>query len=703
MSTRKTTLFYALLIAVASAAVGMVIASKLELAPTSSAQGVMTAPPANSAPLTGPVDASTFRTIAKSMSPSVVNIRTESRARQSQMTQFFGGDDDLLERFFGGGGGQQRRQQQERPQVTQAAGTGFIISAKDGLILTNNHVVEDATKIQVSFYGDDPDVSYLAKVVGRDQLTDSALIELTETPKRELTEVKFGDSAQMQPGDWVMAIGNPFGLAHTVSVGVISATERPFPITDGRSQDVLQTDAAINPGNSGGPLLNVRGEVVGINTAIYTDSRQTGNIGIGFAVPINTVRELLPQLRTGKVTRGVIGVSVGAIPLDSLEMLGLKERAGALVSSVNAGGPAAKAGVEPGDVIVEFNGKPVKNRDELVGYVTRTAPGSTVPVKVLRDKVEKRLSITIDELNLEAETARTSRDANEPEPEERAGEGFGMTVGSLTQEMARRLRLPSGTEGVVITDIEAGSPAQRGGLARGDVLLQVNRRPVGTVADAARELGKVASGSTAFLLVLRNGQESFVTVRKEKALAEGVEREIKLRVPSAEDARARVLALGATLRRGRRLQRDVIVDTADRALVAGGCALRVRDDDGQGWLTFKGAVVPGPLRVREEIETSAASAERLLAILAALGYTPVFRYEKFREELAVPGALIAIDETPIGTFLEIEGEAAAIHDYAGRLGFAAADYITASYRSLWVAAGGGAARAGDMTFGAVRS
>jgi len=312
-----------------------------------------------------------------------------------------------------------------------------------------------------------------------------------------------------------MAIGNPFGLAHTVSVGVVSATERPFPITDGRSQDVLQTDAAINPGNSGGPLLNVRGEVVGINTAIYTDSRQAGNIGIGFAIPINTVRELLPQLRGGKVTRGVIGVSVGAIPLDSLEMLGLKQRTGALVSSVNAGGPAAKAGVEPGDVITEFNGKPVKNRDELVGYVTRTSPGTSVPLKVLRDKVEKRLTVTVDELNLDAETARTSRDTDAPEPEEQAGEGVGMTVGTLTADMARRLRLPSGTEGVVITEVEAGSTAQRGGLARGDVLLQVNRRAVTTVADAARELGRVSSGSTAFLLILRNGQETFVTVRKE--------------------------------------------------------------------------------------------------------------------------------------------------------------------------------------------
>ncbi len=522
MSTRKTTLFYALLIAVASVAVGMVIASRLELSPASSAQtGTIATSPANSAPLSGPVDASTFRSIAKSMSPAVVNIRTESRQRASQMTQFFGGggggggDDDLLERFFGGGGGgggQQRRPQQERPQVTQAAGTGFIIS-KDGFILTNNHVVEDATKIQVSFYGDDADVTYLAKVVGRDPLTDSALIELTEKPKRELTEVKFGDSAQMQPGDWVMAIGNPFGLAHTVSVGVISATERPFPITDGRSQDVLQTDAAINPGNSGGPLLNVRGEVVGINTAIYTDSRNQGNIGIGFAIPINTVRELLPQLRSGKVTRGVIGVSVGTIPLDAVEALGLKERTGALVSSVASGQPAAKAGVEPGDVIMEFNGKPVRNRDDLVGFVTRTAPGTTVPVKVLRDKVEKRLNVTVGELNLAAETNRAE---TEPaEPEEQAGEGFGMSMGTLTPDMARRLRMPADTEGVVITDVEAGSPAQRGGLARGDVLLQVNRRPVTSMADAARELGRVASGSTAFLLVLRNGQESFVTVRKE--------------------------------------------------------------------------------------------------------------------------------------------------------------------------------------------
>jgi len=515
MSSRKTTLFYALLLAVASLAVGMVIASRLDLSPASSAQTVA-APPMNSAPLGGPVDAATFRTIAKTVSPAVVNIRSTSKQRVQEMTEFFGGGDDLLERFFGGGGRGQGQGQGAPPreQETQAAGTGFVIS-KDGYILTNNHVVEGATKIEVSFYGEDADVYHEATIIGRDPLTDSALIQLVDKPKRELTEVKFGDSAQMEPGDWVMAIGNPFGLAHTVSVGVISAKERPFPITDGRSQDVLQTDAAINPGNSGGPLLNVRGEVVGINTAIYTDARQQGNIGIGFAIPINTVRELLPQLRTGKITRGVIGVQVTPVPADALAEFGLKERRGALVAVVNPNGPADKAGLEPGDIVIEFNSKAVRNRDDLVSYVVSTKPGTTVPVKVLRDKQEKTLNLTVDELNLEAETTRADRGGRrDEEPEEQASTGFGLTMGPLTADIMRRLRIPADTEGVLVTAVEQGSPAFRAGLQRGDVLLQVNRRPVSTPAEAGRLLGQVADGSTAFLLIWRNGQETFVTVRK---------------------------------------------------------------------------------------------------------------------------------------------------------------------------------------------
>ena len=517
MSSRKTTVFYGLLIAVASIAVGMVLASRLDLSPVSMAQPTINLAPANTAPLAGPVDAATFRNIAKAVSPTVVNIRTESRQRSQELTDFFGGgggSDELLERFFGGQ--VPRGQQQQRPQITFSAGTGFIIS-KDGLILTNNHVVEGATKIEINLFGDDDDVRYQARVIGRDPLTDSALIELTEKPKRDLPEVKLGDSAMMGPGDWVMAIGNPFSLSHTVSVGVVSAA-RPggLPVADGRFADVIQTDAAINPGNSGGPLLNVRGEVIGMNTAIFADSRSQGNMGIGFAIPINVVRELLPQLRLGKITRGVIGVQVQDVPLNALAEFGLQQRRGALVSVVNSGGPAANAGMQPGDIIIEFNGKPVERRDLLVSMVTATKPGTTVPVKVLRDRKEVSLNVTVDELNLENESTRAAR-PNDPDadPDVQETTGFGIEIGPLTSDIARRLRVPPGTEGVLVRDVEAGSTAQRAGIGRFDIILEVNRRAVTTPQEASRALNAVPNGGTAFLLVFSQGQQRFVTVRKD--------------------------------------------------------------------------------------------------------------------------------------------------------------------------------------------
>ncbi len=519
MSSRKTTLFYSFLIMVASLAVGMVIASRLDLAPASSAQ-TMAAPPMNSAPLSGPVDAATFRNIAKAMSPAVVNIRSTSTQRAQEMSEFFGGgggggSDDLLERFFGGGQGGRQQRQRPREQETQAAGTGFVIS-KDGFILTNNHVVEGATKIEVGFFDEDTDIYHEARLVGRDPLTDSALIQLVEA-KKDLVEVKFGDSSKMEPGDWVMAIGNPFGLGHTVSVGVVSATRAGnLPVASQRFADVLQTDAAINPGNSGGPLLNARGEVIGINTAIYTDARQQGNIGIGFAIPINSVRELIPQLRTGKVTRGVLGVQVTAVPAEALAEFGLKERRGALVSVVTRGQPAAKAGIQPGDVIVEFNGNQIRNRDQLVATVVNTRPGTTVPVKVMRDRQEQTINVTVGELNLDEETDRTAaRETTATEPDEQSSQGFGLTLTALTPEVARRMRAPADTQGVVISEVEPGSPAFRQGLTAGDIITQINRRPVRTPQDAGRALGQVPSGGTAFLLVMRGGQEQFFTVRKD--------------------------------------------------------------------------------------------------------------------------------------------------------------------------------------------
>ena len=505
MSTRKTTVFYAVLIAVASLAVGMVIASRLDLSPESSAQS-LAMPAANSAPISGAVDALTFRNIAKAVSPAVVNIRTESHQREQELTEFFGGD-DMLRKFFG----QPKKPDSKNAPVSVAAGTGFII-AKEGLILTNNHVVEGADKVEVSLYGEDEDVRYKARVVGRDPLTDSALIELSEKPDHVLPEVRFGDSGQVEPGDWVMAIGNPFNLSHTVSVGVISALKRPFPVSTGRSLDMLQTDAAINPGNSGGPLLNVRGEVIGMNTAIYADSRQSGNIGIGFAVPINVVRNLLPQLRSGKITRGMIGVQVTPVPRDALEEFGLKERRGALVATVSDGGPAAKAGVQPGDIITEVNGTKVASRDELVQSVMALKPSTTVPIKVLRDKQEKTLNVTIGELNLDAETQTTNEDEDQPED---ASAGFGMTLGNLTADRSKRLELPAGTTGALIMDMDASGNAARAGLNVGDVILQVNRRKVESAADASRELQKVRSGGTALILIWRKNQEIFLTLKKD--------------------------------------------------------------------------------------------------------------------------------------------------------------------------------------------
>ena len=535
MSTRKTTLFYAVLIAVASIAVGMVLASRLDLTPASSAQ-TLTIPQVNSAPVTGALNADTFRTIAKAATPSVVHIRTEMKAKSNDLTEFFGGGrgqspDDLFHRFFGNpgggdqddqdqpqrGGGNGRNRRQQREPKTQAAGTGFIIS-KEGYILTNNHVVEDATKIEVYLYGDD-ETPYNAKVVGHDQLTDSALIELVDRPKGQLPEIKFGDSAQMFPGDWVMAIGNPFGYTYSVTVGVVSAIGRPFQVTTGRTNDMIQTDAAINPGNSGGPLLNLRGEVIGMNTAIITNSQSEGNIGIGFAVPSNTVRDLLPQLRSGKITRGRIGVSVIPVPREAFEDFGLKDRKGALVAQVPANSPAGKAGMEPGDVITEYNGRPVQSRDDLVKMVIATKPGTSVPLKVLRNKQEKTLHVTVEELDLEAEQAaqngqRRNPEADQQQPEEQGASGFGLTLENVTPQMGRRLRLPSGQTGAVVSDVDQDGPSA-GVLRPGDVILSVNGKPVANAADAQRELQKIQSKHLAQLRVWRGDSETFVPIRKE--------------------------------------------------------------------------------------------------------------------------------------------------------------------------------------------
>jgi serine protease Do len=280
---------------------------------------------------------------------------------------------------------------------------------------------------------------------------------------------------------------------------------------------MLQTDAAINPGNSGGPLLNIRGEVIGINTAIISNGRSEGNIGIGFAVPINTVRDLLPQLREGKVIRGRIGVTVSPVPREGYEDFGLKSRTGAIVGSVLSGGAAQKGGVEPGDVITEYNGRPVPNRDDLVKMVIATKPGTSVPLKIIRNKQERTLHVTVDQLDLDAEqqTQRSTRGGDSsPAPETQQGGGFGLTLGSVTPQIARRLQLPSGQTGALVTDVDPDGPAA-GLLRAGDIVLSVNRKTVSNATDAARELQAVASGRIAQILIWRGDGQVFVTVEKD--------------------------------------------------------------------------------------------------------------------------------------------------------------------------------------------
>jgi serine protease Do len=509
MAGRKSTIFYSVMIALSSLVVGMVIASRLGLAPLSMA-GSLDIPKTNSAPLVGPIDASTFRTIAQEASPTVVSIRTKAQRQGG------GGIEELFgfQNPFQGQGRQGQGRRQPPPQIVQGAGSGFIID-KSGHIITNNHVVEGATEIEVWLAGmNDLAQGLPAKVVGTDVLTDSALLQLTELPDQPLAVSKFGDSSTIAPGDWVMAIGNPFQLSNTVTVGVVSAVGRQQPTAvSSRFEQMIQTDAAINRGNSGGPLLNIRGEVVGMNTQIVSDGG--GNLGIGFAVPINTIRDVVPQLMKGKVTRGRIGVSVDPRPLTKtdVEDLGLSSSNGTLVKEITDG-PAKKAGMQIGDVILEFNGKPVKNSSELVAMVTATAPGTTVPVKVMRAKKVQTLNLTVEELNLDTERENPALEtAPGLRPDEPTETGFGFSVEGLTANQARRLNLPSGTGGAIVSDVDPAGAAARGGILPGDVITEINGQKVTSLDQVTKALTALGD-RTARIVVFRDGREVLAVVRK---------------------------------------------------------------------------------------------------------------------------------------------------------------------------------------------
>ena len=429
-----------------------------------------------------------FADLTERVAPAVVSIQAErSRPVQQDRTH----PRNPLEEFFGfpfGGGA---------PRAGE--GSGFVISG-DGYVVTNNHVVAEFDKIDVVFLDG---TKLPARVIGRDPATDVALLKVESV--KTLQSLVLGDSDDTRIGDWVVAIGNPLGLENTVTAGIVSAKHRRALGGEGpRYSDFIQTDAAINPGNSGGPLLNLAGEVVGINAMIASDR----NIGIGFAIPMNMVKQVLPQLRSkGRVSRGKLGVGIQPVDADSAEFLGLDSPHGALVQSVEEGSPAERAGIMRGDVIVEFNGKPIHEMDELPQLVAGTAIGARSKVLVVRKGKQQALDVTIGALALE-EDAGTLPGADEPEP---SGE-YGLSVQTLTPEIAAQLRLEEGVKGVVVTKVRPGSPAETARLQPYDVILEVNQAPVAASAAFKTAIAKNPKG--ALLLVRRGRQEIFVTMKR---------------------------------------------------------------------------------------------------------------------------------------------------------------------------------------------
>lgn len=444
-------------------------------------------PAAASAP--APPGVPDFSALAKQVGPSVVNVATVQVRKTAQGGPFpFGDDDPMAEfwrRFFGG-------RWPRGEQRLAGVGSGFLID-RNGTILTNYHVVNGAQKITVTL---SDGKSYEAKVVGTDEKTDIAVIKIDAG--NNLPAVTLGNSDQLEVGEWVLAIGNPFGLDHTVTAGIVSAKGRQ--IGAGPYDNFIQTDASINPGNSGGPLLNMRGEVVGINTAIFSQSG--GNIGIGFAIPTNLVKEVLPQLKEkGRVVRGYIGATVQRLTPAIAESMGMKEARGALVADVVKGGPAERAGIKTGDVIVRFDGKEVKDSADLPAQVARVAPGTTVQVAVLRNGKETTFPIIVGEVKEGQVAASTARG------------DLGLTVQPVTPEIAESLGLER-AEGLVVTGVEPGSAADEAGLREGDVITQVNRRPVKTLADYNREMARSQKDKSVLLLVRRGEGSLFLALKR---------------------------------------------------------------------------------------------------------------------------------------------------------------------------------------------
>jgi serine protease Do len=442
-----------------------------------------------------------FADLAEKLSPTVVNIYTTQTVEVSSSPhQFFPDEMEIPEpfrRFFGlpdAPGGQAPKREMERTSL----GSGVIVAA-DGYILTNNHVVEDADEINVTLSTFE---EFEATIIGRDPKSDVAVIKIT--PKEDLPFAAFGNSDTLKVGEWVLAIGNPFGLQKTVTAGIVSAKGRS--INNESYGNFIQTDASINPGNSGGPLFNLKGEMVGLNTAIF--SRTGGNIGIGFAIPVNMAKNVFAQLKEqGKVTRGWLGVMIQQVTSDLAENFNLDRPIGALVGQVVSGSPAEKAGIKAGDVIISYNGQEVSQMTMLPAMVANTDVGEKAEVVLIRDGDKQTITVEIGILEDE-ETVLAGTETG-------TSKKLGITVQELTPKLAESLGMEE-ESGLIVNDVTPGSAAAKAGILRGDMILEINREKVETIAQYRKAVQAAQEKKSILLLIQRDQNTRFVVIETDE-------------------------------------------------------------------------------------------------------------------------------------------------------------------------------------------
>ena len=458
-------------------------------------------PPAPAAPVVVDGIRTSYADVVEKSSPAVVRIEAEHKNRQMQQQQQQSpfGDEDFFRQF-------PMPRQQQRPPTERGMGSGVIASA-DGTILTNAHVVDGAEKVTVLL---SDNKSYDAKVVGVDKPSDLAVLKIDA---QNLPYLTLGNSDGVRVGDIVLAIGNPLGIGQSVTAGIISAKGRRTGLSDGSFEDFLQTDAPINRGNSGGALVNLNGELIGVNSQILAGGPSGGNIGIGFAIPSNMAKSVMEQLiKDGKVHRGMLGVNIQTMTEDTAKALDLKDVSGVIVSNVRQGSAAEKAGVKRGDIITAINGEKIDDGNVLRNKVASTPPGTEIKLTVLRDGSPVTLTATLDEFDGEAAGPRNpQQEQNGPSVEKQSGK-LGLTLQSLTPQIAKQLGLPSENEGVVVTDVDQSGVGADAGITRGDVLLEVNRQSVNS-PEAVQSALEKAGAKPILLLLARKGQTVYMTVR----------------------------------------------------------------------------------------------------------------------------------------------------------------------------------------------